>query len=386
MKPTFRCSQLPQLLNCPGSQTLIPLVDARDGDEGYEGDMIHWTVAHRLITEQGATAPEGGLASPGVPPGYRIPRMSEWMVDWALRVVADHIDPTHALQVEGEFFAEFDRFNLSGHIDVNSINGAGTIFVGGDWKTGYKPVAPAELNDQFLGYLALAKRAWPTIERAKFFGAQPRNSEEDGFQRVSLVELDFNGLEACVSWLETRINAAIDDRMTVDSGPVQCAWCPVGVQCPAIQKEIELMKVALTPESLAAIKGSADDALLGDIIISARSFAKAVEDAEALLKERIKAQGLVTAGGGTRITLKERPGQYTIINPVGAWEAVKSVVLESRLAHVVKYQKDRLIDEIADAAGVPKGGKAETTGQKIFDAVVRPNMEQGVSHTLVFTP
>ncbi len=386
MKPTFRCSQLPQVLNCHGSLTLVPLVDDRQGDEGYEGSEIHWTIAHRLITEQGATPPEGGLATSGTPRGYRIPRTSEWMVDWALRVVADHIDPFHALQVEGEFFAEFDRFNLSGHIDVNSINGAGTVFVGGDWKTGYKPVAPAELNDQFLGYLVLAKLAWPGLTWAKFFGAQPRNSEEDGFQRVSIVELDGEQLENCVISLEERINAALDDAMTVDSGPLQCAWCPVGIQCPAIQAEIELMKVALTPESLAAIKGSADDALLGQIVISARSFSKAVEDAETLLKERIQAQGSVTAAGGTRITLKEKGGKYKITNPLGAWQAVKSLIPEDKIPQVINYQKERLVDEIAAAAGVPKGGNAETTGQKIFDAVVRPNMEQGVSHTLVFTP
>lgn len=348
--------------------------------------MIHWTVASRLIKEFGATAPEGGLPTPGTPRDYKIPRMSEWIVDWALRVVADNIDPRHALQVEGEFFAEFDRFDLIGHIDVNSINALGTTFVGGDWKTGYKPVAPAELNDQFLGYLVLAKRAWPALEHAKFFGAQPRNSEEEGFERVSIVELDGEQLNDCVTSLNDRINFALDNAMIVDSGPLQCAWCPVGIQCPAIQKEIELMKAALTPETLASIKVSADDALLGDIVISARSFSKAVEDAEALLKERIRANGSVTSGGGTRITIKEKGGKYKITNAEGAWAAVTSLVPPGRIPQVVNYQKDRLIDEIATAAGVPKGGQADTTGEKLFDALVRPNMEQGVSHTLVFHP
>lgn len=386
MKPVIRCSQLPQLLACHGSRTLMALVDARQGDEGDEGSMLHWMIADRLIREQGATPPDGGLVPPDVPKGYKAPKMSEWIVDWAMRVVADQTDQAHALEVEQEFSAEFDRWILTGHIDVCSINAAATIFVGGDWKTGYKPVAPAELNDQFLGYLVLAKFAWPAIEHAKFFGAQPRNCEEDGFQRVSTVELSGDQLSDCVTSLNDRVEYALAHAMELNSGPLQCAWCPVGIQCPSIQAEISLMKTLLTPESLSAIKGAADDATLGDIIIASRSFSKALEDAEDLLKDRIKAQGVVTAGAGTRITLKERPGQYKITNPEGAWAAVTSLVPAARLPQVVKYQKDRLIDEIAKAANVPNGGNAETTGTKIFDAVVRPNMEQGTSEILVFSP
>lgn len=389
MKPRIRCSQLPQLIGgtgggCHGSLTVMPLVKRREGGEGWEGTLGHWIVANRLIKESGAVAP-GEFPPADVPNTYNLPKMSEWIVDWMLRQVAEDFPPTYALHVEEYFEAEFDRFILTGHMDINGINAEGTDFIGADEKWTYKPVVPAELNDQVLGYLGLAKRNYPKLVHAIFKLYNPRNCEEDGFERVSSVELDAAGLDACVRSLEERINAALDDPMTLNSGLLQCAWCPVGIQCPAQRMELEFMKATLTPESLAAIKGTADDALLGDVIISARTIKRAIEDAETLLHSRLDQNPEIIAGNGTHISRKIEGGQYSIIDPVGAFSAVSSLISADRIPHVVKYSSDRLVDEIAASHKVPKGGKAPVTGKSIFDATVRPFFEQGERKKLIFS-
>lgn len=386
MKPTFRCSELPRLLHCHGSQTLVPLVQPRAGDEGFEGSMIHWETADRLIRECGARPPAGGLPPPAVPKGYQIPRPNRWIVDWNLRQVAERFPPTHAMIVEDEFFHEFPRFNLIGHVDVHTIDRLGHEYNGSDWKTGHKPVVIAQLNDQILGYLVLAKKNYPALRRAAFGIGQPRNVEEDGFPRWSGVELDEDGLEACVEDLERRINEALDDALTVNSGPVACNWCPVGLQCPAWRQELEFMKATLTPESLASIKAVADDALLGDVIISARTVSKALEDATDMLKDRIAAQGTVIAGNGTRITAKIEGGHYQVVNPEGAFAAVKELLPEARIPHVIHYSTSRLIDEIAEANKVTKGGQAGITARTLFDILMLPNLKQGERVKLIFNP
>ena len=386
MKPIFRCSQLPQLLHCSGSATLMPLVKPRAGDDGFEGSMIHWMIADRLIREHGAAPPAGGLAPPSVPAGYVLPKMSRWMVEWALRVVADKLPPRDYMQVEQGFRAEFDRFILVGHMDVHTINRAGTEFHGGDWKSGYKPAVIAELNDQVLGYLGLAKREWPTLESGKFFIGNPRNSEDDGFPRLSTVELTGDQMEDCLTSLNDRVNYALDHPMETDSGLIACAWCPVGIQCPSVRETISYLKATITPEALAAIKATADDGLLGDAVIAARTIKTAVADAEELLKERIAASGAVKSYSGVTITAKTEGGQYKVTNPEGAFAAVQELIPAERVPHVLSYSTSTLIDEIAKANRVNKGGDADITAKTLFDIVLRPHLEQGSRTRLIFTP
>jgi len=396
MKPRIRASSLPQLLNCHGSRTLIPLVKKREGGEGWEGTMGHWTVADRLIKESGAKTPTDFLSKPDVPEGYTLPKMSEWVAPWILRQVAEDFPPTYALEVEGYFEAEFDRFILTGRMDINGVNAEGTDFIGADEKWGYKPVIAADLNDQILGYLGLAKKNYPKLTSAKFKLYQPRNSEEDGFQRVSSVSLDGEQLNDCVTFLNDRINAALDDPMTVNSGMLQCSWCPAAAArlidgegslvCPAIRQEFENMKAILTPQFLATIKTDAPDATLVDLLIASRTVNRAVEDVEAILHERLAANGSATATDGTRVTQKITGGAYKVTNPEGAWEAVNSLVPPARMPFVVKYSTTEIVDEIADAQKIPKGGKAAVTGKTVFDSVVRPHMEQSQRKLFVFAP
>lgn len=384
MKPVIRCSQLDQLLNCGASRVLRPLVKPRTGFEGYEGTFAHWMTAMRLIRELGATPPDGGLGNANVPADYKFPKASEWLVRFFFNLLKYSIDPADALMVETPLAYEFERFILSGHIDATAINCEATRSHGFDWKCVHKPVAPASHNVQGLGYIVLKKLAWPTLQQVQFTFAQPRVSEEDGDQRVSTVQVEGAVLDRCVTALEEQVNEALDKSDELNSGMTQCAWCDVGIQCPAIQAELENMKIKLTPEMLAKIRREADDATLGEIIISARTVKKAVEDAETLLHERLDKKPSITAESGVVITRTTRAGHYTVTDPAAMLAAVRGVLPEERFPNVINYSMTRLKDEIAEALNIPKTGKAPMTSQTVFDAKFRPYLEQGTTRILEF--
>lgn len=383
-KPVIRCSQLPQLLECGASRVLMPLVKPRDGGEGHEGTYGHWMTACRLIQELGAVPPPGGLAAPAVPAGYKFPAMSGWLVDFFFSLIKHGVPADHSLMVEQPFAYEFDRFILSGHVDAVSIDAPALFATGWDWKLGYKPVAPANCNSQGLGYIVLKKRAWPTLQQVRFTFGQPRNDPTEGFERVTTTEVEGAALDRCVTYLEEQVNEALDRADEVNSGMLQCAWCPVGIQCPAIQAEIHDMKLKLTPEMLARIKREADDATLGDMVIAARTVAKAIEDAEDLLHARIDANKAVTSGSGVTITRKTEGGHYTVTDPVAMYDTLRGMMPPTQLAKALNYPVTRIKDAIADVMDIPKGGKAAITATTVFDAKLRPFLEQGEKRILVF--
>lgn len=373
-----------QVLSCPGSLTLTRLVDERDGDEGHEGTLLHWIIATRAILELGATPPEGGLPPPQVPPGYKIPTHSLWIVDWAIRHIQEVIPADWSLMVEVEMEFEFGRWVNRGHADVIGISPCQTKARGCDWKSGRIPVEPAENNEQVGSYLSLIKLSWPTVTEAEFDIAQPRVSEEDGIQRISTVKV--TDLDALVASMDARVCAALDNSNEVNSGRTQCKWCPVGCQCPALQLEQEIMKIILTPDMLAKIKREPDDAQLGDWVISARTLARPTEDANELLHERIDKTGFVDAGCGTRITRKIQKGSYSWPDPLAGLRAVKELLpTDESLAKVATLSVTRLKDEIAAVMNIPKTGKSAVTAEGVFDAKLRPLVEQGERKLLQFS-
>ncbi len=383
-KPVIRCSQLDQLFSCGASRVLSQLVKPRTGTEAHEGILAHWMTAMRAIRELGATAPDGGLGRAEVPAGYKLPKASEWLVHFFIGLLKRNIDAANALMVETPLAYEFDRFILSGHIDATEIDYAATFANGFDWKCVYKAVAPANQNSQGLGYIVLKKLAWPTLQKVAFTFAQPRVPEEDGHDRVSTVEVEGEQLDRCVSHLEQQVNDALDRHDEINSGMTQCAWCPVGIQCPAIQAELENMKIKLSPEMLANIRSQADDGLLGDMIIASRTVGRAVEDAETLLHERLDKVESITAASGVTIRRKETNGHYTVTDPTGMLDAINTLLPRESVAEVLRYSTTRIRDEIAEVMDVPKTGKASITAQTVFDAKLRPYLEQHKKHTLVF--
>lgn len=384
-KPIIRCSDLPQLLNCAGSRTLKALVNRMDRGDGHEGTMIHWLTAWRLIRELGAEQPDGGLPLANVPAGYKLPSGSDWMVGWFFNHVRHNYEQDWAMTVEVAMAYEFDRFILSGHQDVNAVNRDATACRGSDWKSVNKPVPRAEENEQVLGYTALNARAYENLDYAAFDICQPRIGDEAEVPRVSTLELDKNGIQRCLSSLNDRVNAALDIAMELQTGIMQCAWCDAAIQCPAIRGDAEFMKITLTPELLAKIRKEPDDATLGDIVMTAKILDKPFDDARDIIHERLKANGEVIAGNGTRITAKTSAGSFKVIDPVGLYGAVRELIPdEAQRAKCLSFPMGRLTDGIAEAMNIPKGGKAPVTADGIAKARLHPFAEQGERTILQF--
>lgn len=411
MKPTFRSSEMDRVLTCNGSITLTRLVAPREGDEGFEGVLLHHLIASRLIAEFGAIPPDGGLPPPQVPAGYKLPAFSAWIVDWAIRHVRDTIPADWSLMVEVPLAYEYqwrepkmltvvewidgqpvvttkevDGWTNSGHIDVLGISPDGLRSHGIDWKTGRDPVDPAECNEQVNSYICLQKRAWESLTGCTFQIAQPRADEDAGFERVSTVELAGDRLERACAVLDQRVSAAMDNAMEVNSGRKQCRWCPAKLQCEAALADREFMKATLTKESLARVKKKPDDAVIGDWVITMRTLKAAAEEAENMLHERLDASGCVQAGCGTTITRKIQRGSYTVERPQEFMQAFRSILpSEGSLAKCFEPSMTRCKDEIAEVLGVNKTGGAPVTAETIFDAHLRPHTSQGERRVLVFT-
>lgn len=381
--PRYRCSSLPRILGCNGSLTVFPLVKERESDEGHEGTMLHHMIAETLVREHGAVPPNGGLAPPDVPDGYKVPQASLWIVGWAVRHVLDTIPADWSLMVEVEMSNDFETFGLDGHADILAISPDGTRAKQKDWKSGPKPVEPAPTNEQVAGYLGLAKLEWPSIMEIEGEICQPRADEDSGFQRVSSVTIGSDRIDLLAPTLDRRIRAAQLNTMEIETGITQCAHC-VGCSCPAIQAEEDLMKMTLTPQLLSKIKKEPDDTLLADFELKAKILAGPMEQAHEMLVERLKKNRAMITSDGTPVTMKTQGGKFKVTNPQGAWDAVTGLVPQDRMKDVVTYSKGRLIDVIAEVKGVHKGGKDAVTGESIFEQSIAPNMEQGEKNIIMF--
>lgn len=416
---TIRSSNTDTIFSCNGSLLAVPRVPARDDDGGLEGSLLHYLIAQRLVLELGATPPESGLVAPTLPKGYKLPAFSGWVVDWSVRWVRDNISTDWSLSVEVPVAYRYDlprpvwvpvseivgpipddhevkdglvciRYVIvSGHLDLLAQSPDGLSIHGGDWKTGPIGADPAESNWQAATYLGLAKRAWEETQAAKFSLCQPKiDEEETGIPRISTVEMTGEQLDAMNTALAEQICRALENRYETDSSPKACKWCPVAANrpwlCPSLRAEEDFMKAKLTPTILQELQAEPNDALLGDFVISGRTLKGPVESATEMLHERIAMRGYVDAGSGHRLTTTTRPGKYKLVNPEGAWGSVNRLIPD-RVAQVVNYSKDRLVDEIAEAQGIPKSGKKDRTAEKVFKEEVACFMEQGETKLLVIT-
>lgn len=379
MKPVIRCSSLDTVLLCHGSLTLASIVDPRAGEEGMEGTEIHAIAHNRMTRELGA----GGDFVPIAASSKT--KFSRWIADFYYRFVSETTPAGWALETEAALAYEFDRFDLSGHIDCFAISPDATEAIGFDLKTGYIPVEPADNNEQVFGYACLLLRAYPTLRKITFYIVQPRNDEDEGFPRISPpMVMDGELLGHALAVLEQRVNAALDNPLEVNSGRVQCRWCPAAMQCPATIGERELMKIKLTPEQVAAIKRTPEDKTLADWLISAKTLAQPIEDARELASERIKANGSITATDGTTITQKIGKGAYKVLNAIGLWATLVELLSEERRIRCMKFSMTSIKDEIAEELNVPKTGKAAVTAESVFDAKIRTHVEQGERRTFQF--
>ena len=73
-------------------------------------------------------------------------------------------------------------------------------------------------------------------------------------------------------------------------------------------------------------------------------------------------------------------------DPVAFNEKVKELLPEEeRRVRASKYSMTDLKDEIAEARNLPKTSKRGESAASVFDAELRPLVNQGVSKILVFT-
>ncbi len=380
MTPTLRCSELDRILACPGSLTLNAIVQHRQGDEGAEGTALHYLAHTKMVDEMAAVGDLG--ATPEMPASLSF---SVWIADFYASFVKETVPSDWSLECECALAFEWPRFTLSGHIDSVAISPDVTEAIGFDLKSGYDPVDIAEQNEQVLGYAVLLIRAYPTLKKITFYVVQPRNDEDEGFQRVSSVTIDGAIIERAAASLETRINAALDNGMEVETGRRQCKWCSAATICPAQIQLREEMKSRLTPELLETIKAVPDDALLGDWVISGRVINRAMEDAETLLKERIAANGSLTAGDGTLVTIKKQGGSYSFPNPGAFYSATRRLLPDDETyAATVKPSVTKTREAIAKALGLPKTSSKGRSAASVFDEELKPLCEQGEKSILVF--
>jgi hypothetical protein len=383
MKPIIRCSSLSQLFKCHGVLTMLAKVAPRSGGESWEGSFIHWLVAKDLIQFLGA---EGTIPDwpQGVPKDYKLPSKSNWLVNRFVVHTKENFPDDWSLQVETELRWEFPRFILVGHHDALGISPDSKKSHGADWKTVYNAVASAKDNDQVLGYLVLAFLNYNTDE-SSFDILQPRVKEEDG-EQYSTVLLKRAQLEQAVAYLESAVNAALDDPMTTDSGPKQCAWCAAAMQCPSIELHRNLMKATITPELLARLKTTPDDALLSEIVIASKILSKSFEDAGEMIRERLATQQRINAPDGTSITMEIRKGQWSVLEgkEFEVYSKVHELLPPEAVAGAVKFSTEEIQKALARVRGVPQDGKSPVTGKKLFLEQIAPMLKQGEARVLKY--
>lgn len=373
---TIRASSLDRVLLCPGSLTLVPLVAPRDGQEGDEGTALHWLAHSEMVKDMAAVGDPG--PTPVMPPSLAF---SHWISDYYVRTVRDIVPADWSLEVEAALAYEFGRFALSGHIDSLAMSPDATEAVFFDLKTGYDPVDPADCNEQCFGYGCLLLQAYPSLRRVTGYIVQPRNDEDEGFQRISRpMILEGDVLANSISTLTRRVNTALDNAMTVETGMRQCKWCPAAMQCPA---QIELrkhMKATITPEYLATLTATPDDAAIAEIVMTGRTIARPLEDAEKLLKDRIRANG---EAAGIRIMTEG--GSYSYPDPHAFYRATRNRVPDdAKYAATVKPSMTALRAVLAEVTGLPKTAKKGESVASIIDSEFKPLAVQGVREKLVF--
>lgn len=394
-KPVVRCSSLDQLLGCPGSRTVNAVIAAAGGkrldeSESWEGNWCHFTAAQRFIADYGAMPPEGGLPPAKIPANYQPEGFAHWIVDFFVRTVMEATPGDWAMEVEREMLVEFPRFWLSGHVDVDGVNADATELNYDDLKSGKEPVDMAEANWQVLGYGVLFKCDYPQLKKLRGRIIQPCLTEAEG-QRVSAVVMneegtydgDGNLVSKCtinnvVPFLESKINAALDAPMELNSGVKQCRWCPAALtlQCPLLKLEAQHMKMTLTTEALEQMKAQPDDSLLAFWVVMRKHLSSKFNNAQKLAKARIEERGgaaLVCEDGSVKLI--DTMGDREFADPKavgGAWEIISENLDPERAYECITIRVGETEKQLAAQFGLSLESKKadKETGKTKFAALL----------------
>ncbi len=327
-KPVIRCSGLSRLLSCPGSRTLERKLNEETmefevgGDEmTWRGNWIHSQCARRLVNDFGALAPDG-FDEPILGRGWKPAEWDFRAVEWFISNVTADIPEDHAIFVERRFTVEFERFILTGQIDVYSLDAGVIEFAIDDNKSGPGEVDHAEENWQLAGYASLLKFAYPTLKRGKI---RIRQREADD----QTTEAEVDDLDTLVSFLEQKINEALDAWLTLETGYSQCRLCPcVGIPCPAFEAEVIEMKKILSETDLKALNVTPGLRQLGDFAQRCRAIAGPIEKVLEQFKARVATEGDIVLTDGTLVRVVEEDGRRKVTHPKVAHAFISKKIME----------------------------------------------------------
>lgn len=386
-KPVIRCSSLNQLISCPASRTVTEkLGDVEEDDRAsWEGQWCHYMAARRFIDKNGAMPPEGGLPLPDIPKDWKpVDSFAEWIVDYYHRAVMEDTPGDWAMEVEAEMLYEFTEFWLSGHVDINAVAPDASAVQFDDLKSGMNVVDAADCNWQVLGYAALFKRAYGVaLKRIRGRIIQPRVKEGDDAKRVSSVFIDERGtwndagelvseatINDVVPFIERKINEALANAMELNTGLKQCRWCPASRPggCPAYEQEIEIMKMTLTKEALAAITANPDITVIARWAIAKKLLDGKLKKAAELLKELLEKRTDPTPleVDGVKLSLADWRGAREIPDTEKAkvWEQVVNDLDEPRAYAALELSIPELERQYAAQFGLKLESKKNDSGEK----------------------
>ena len=383
-KPRYRCSELDQVLSCPASHVLKPIFgESEGGTVAWDGNLIHWQTAWSLVKELGAAQPDGGIPPPHAPPSYQLPAYVSWIAPWLFWHVKEEVPKEWALEVEPPLEYEFDRWTLTGHLDAAATSPDGMESRDFDYKTGRIPVDPADCNEQVGGYVALRRQLYG-IEKAKFTILQPWNDEDEGYQRVSVVEVDgADKLDALVETLDRRVCSAMDRADELATGK-HCLYC-CGYRCPAILQLHADMKLRLTPEMLAKVVKDMPEGDLVDLVAEASTLAKPIDDLREQLKTRLADGHTAQSGSGLTAKIVESPGGYAVRDAVGMLTWLEGQTTTEQRAPMLSYPSGKIRDGLAGALGIPKTSKSGISAKSVFEGAAASYLEPKVKKSLIIS-
>ena len=394
MKPSIRASSLDQLIQCPGSRTLVAALgcERTDDSASWDGSLGHYEVANRLVNEHGAIPPESGLMPPVLPDGYKLPGFMRWIPGWCVARALEDAGGERAMEVESEMAYEFTDFTLTGHVDFLAVNDDATQVSFADYKMGINPVDIAENNWQLAAYATLLKLQWPTLRKVTGRILQPRNAVEE---RVSELVLEGDQLEGIATFLEGRIKEALENPMRLQHSQKACRWCPAKLRCPELDTVQNESMTTMTKESLAALVAEPEEQALARICIARKLLQPRFDEGADAMRALLATKAEVVTPDGTRLFLKDRAGIRGVTNNkeafdrlAGRWqqdensnlEFVPGLLDQEAVLDCMKFSVPDLEAKTAEVLAIPLDSKksasakdkiAETIGEFIVQPTQR---------------
>lgn len=357
-KPVIRCSGLDRFLGCNGAETLIDALGAKWGDESlsWEGNWTHWNSAMVLVTDHQAMAPDDGLPPPRVPAGWEPTDFAQWMSAWFVSEVLSDTDADMALAVELEVMHEFDKFWLTGHLDVTAFKADLSVIAFDDLKTGSNIVDEADCNWQVLGYATLLRMNYPEVQKIIGRIRQPRKPEELG-ERTTRMVLEGERLHRAAEFLEREINKALANTMEIQTGK-HCRFCPAWMRCPAFEAEVNFMKSTLTKEIIEQMKAAPDEERLAKFAIAKKELEPHLKSAWDMIKALLEKRATPLQVDGRVLTLIPGSGAREFTDVATAWEILNDTISDPAAIYAcMSLSPEPMEKALAKQFGIPHKSK-----------------------------